>query len=324
MENRKIIRMRELRRKIDALDRALIKIIQRRITAAKGIGKLKSELSLPVFCPERERKVMQRALSLSKQLSVNPKLSGRLFQLVIRECRNVQAEFIKKPDMIIIGNGKMGKKLSKEFNAPVLAGALSELKRLNSPKIILLAVPFSALSEVAGRIKNFLNKEDLVMDISSAKTGTDEIFNELPCGFLATHPLFGPNTEMPGQRWVITGERANALSCWFKDFVSARGCKIVPMAPEAHDRAMAILQGLNHFMLIAFNKTIRNLNFDARKIERFSTASSRLTLEAMKKVSLSGSGTSDELISKPMAKAAIKKFIENVDEAKQKSSPKAL
>lgn len=313
MKNMEIIK---LRNEIDALDGNLIKIIQKRIKMSKRIGKIKAEFLMPLSCLQREKEVLQKASITSKKFNVNPELSEKILGLIISECRNAQIEFIKKPNMIIIGDGKMGKRFSKEFKVPILKEKLSRLRNLNGPKIILLAIPFSALDDITEKIKNFLNEDDLVIDISSTKMGVEQIFSKLNCGFLATHPLFGANTEMSQQKWIITSERRNVLSDWFENLIGAKGCKIVKVKPEIHDKAMAILQGLNHFMLNAFLKTIEDFNFDAKTIEKFSTACSRLTLEAVKKVSLGGISTSSALVNKPMAKVAINKFVENMKELK--------
>ena len=49
------------RRKIDDLDRKLVELLCQRAQAVHEIGKLKSQSGLPVYEPDRERKVFENA-----------------------------------------------------------------------------------------------------------------------------------------------------------------------------------------------------------------------------------------------------------------------
>ncbi len=56
----------KLRTEIDDLDRGIVELLNRRMVAAKKIGKLKAERSEPVYDPAREREVYERITKLAE------------------------------------------------------------------------------------------------------------------------------------------------------------------------------------------------------------------------------------------------------------------
>lgn len=69
-----------LRSKIDALDRAIVRLINRRAAVAQEIGKRKAPLRAPVYDPEREREVYESVVSRNE----GP-LSNETIKAVYRE-----------------------------------------------------------------------------------------------------------------------------------------------------------------------------------------------------------------------------------------------
>src|ERR1700756_3013634 len=51
----------DLRRRIDELDRQLVKLLNERSACALEIGKLKQQGNLPLYQPEREKEVLENA-----------------------------------------------------------------------------------------------------------------------------------------------------------------------------------------------------------------------------------------------------------------------
>ena len=50
------------RKKIDELDRRLVELLNERAQAAHEIGKLKRNTSMPIYEPEREKKIFENVL----------------------------------------------------------------------------------------------------------------------------------------------------------------------------------------------------------------------------------------------------------------------
>jgi chorismate mutase len=81
------------RRKIDDLDRKLVELLSERARAAVEIGKLKRNTSMPVYEPDRERKVFDNVQA------ANPgPLPGRdlvrIYERIMDVMRNIQKEEI--------------------------------------------------------------------------------------------------------------------------------------------------------------------------------------------------------------------------------------
>lgn len=59
-------RLSQLRQEIDAIDKELIQLINRRASCAVEVGQLKRELGIPIYSPHREVDVLQRVMRLNQ------------------------------------------------------------------------------------------------------------------------------------------------------------------------------------------------------------------------------------------------------------------
>jgi len=85
----------EWRRKIDELDRELVKVLNTRARYAEEIGKVKFLQGLEAYSPEREEEVMQNVISHnSGPLSGNA--VRRLYERIIDESRAVERQSMLK------------------------------------------------------------------------------------------------------------------------------------------------------------------------------------------------------------------------------------
>src|SRR5688500_14703783 len=79
----------DLRKKIDALDDALVRLLNARAACALEIGRVKKEAGLPDSQPSREAEV----IAPGQELNVGPLRDGavrRLFELIIDEARRLE------------------------------------------------------------------------------------------------------------------------------------------------------------------------------------------------------------------------------------------
>jgi prephenate dehydrogenase len=78
------------------------------------------------------------------------------------------------------------------------------------------------------------------------------------------HPLFGPTvSSLHNQTIILTPARCGgALSLRLPELLRAEGANLVVMAPDAHDRLMAVIQGLTHFGNLSMADTIRRTGTD--------------------------------------------------------------
>ena len=78
-----------LRRRIDALDESLVRLLNERAGCALAIGDLKREMGLQVYQPEREREVLGHVRAVNPG-PLDEGAIGRLFERIIDEARRLE------------------------------------------------------------------------------------------------------------------------------------------------------------------------------------------------------------------------------------------
>ncbi len=127
--------------------------------------------------------------------------------------------------------------------------------------IVVFAVPLESLEEVARASEKHLRDNALVLDVTSVKMRPVEILSALPprVETLGLHPLFGPQSGKDGIRGlrvalcpVRIGNERYYKVC---DFLTEKlGLLCLKTTPERHDREMARVQAMTHFMSRALKK----------------------------------------------------------------------
>ncbi len=80
-----------LREAIDRVDEVLVRLLNQRAKYAIEIGELKGVLHLPIYSPEREKKVLENAERWSDG-PLSDAAMRRLFERIIDESRRVERE----------------------------------------------------------------------------------------------------------------------------------------------------------------------------------------------------------------------------------------
>ncbi len=127
--------------------------------------------------------------------------------------------------------------------------------------IVVFAVPLEALAGVVAAAEPHLREGALVLDVTSVKMRPVEILSALPSrvDVLGMHPLFGPQSGRDGIRGmrvamcpVRIGNERYYRVC---DFLTEKlGLLCLKTSPEQHDREMARVQAMTHFMSRALKK----------------------------------------------------------------------
>lgn len=81
------------RRKIDELDRRLVELLNQRAQAAHEIGKLKRNLGMPIYEPEREQAVFGNARKVNQGPLPDRDLL-RIYERIMDVMRQIQKEEI--------------------------------------------------------------------------------------------------------------------------------------------------------------------------------------------------------------------------------------
>ncbi|GAB5467090.1 MAG: prephenate dehydrogenase/arogenate dehydrogenase family protein [Rhodospirillales bacterium] len=122
---------------------------------------------------------------------------------------------------------------------------------------VILAVPISAYERTLERIAPHLGADTVLVDVATVKAYTMGLVSGLRPGqpFLATHPMFGPESyakrggNVTGLRIVVTGHNMDpAHYRQLRDALSAAGFSLVETTADAHDKDLAETLFLTHYV----------------------------------------------------------------------------
>jgi prephenate dehydrogenase len=165
----------------------------------------------------------------------------------------------------VIGFGSFGKFLVDKLEGKVElsvydpeqevpAELTSSLENIGKCKYVVLAIPAAAYDEFLPRLKSVVNKDTVIVDISSVKVlPFQKILDVLPDQKrVIMHPLFGPQSaadSFEGHKVVMCPDESTPESyVSIKRFVQELGLEVVELSAEEHDRQMALVQGLTFFV----------------------------------------------------------------------------
>ena len=81
--------LKEKRKKIDLIDRKLLKLLNQRLHVALEIGKIKKEMGEKVYDPKREKEVLRR-LKIKNRGPLKEKDLEKVFRTIMKVCRRFQ------------------------------------------------------------------------------------------------------------------------------------------------------------------------------------------------------------------------------------------
>lgn len=102
------------RRQIDELDRKLVDLISQRAHAAHEIGKLKRDIGMPIYEPDRERAVFENARRANRGPLPDRDLQ-RIYERIMDVMRAIQREEIA-PEPVASGDGLGDTEIDPEVN----------------------------------------------------------------------------------------------------------------------------------------------------------------------------------------------------------------
>lgn len=138
----------------------------------------------------------------------------------------------------------------------------SSIDEVTDVDILILAVPVQFLEDTLKVIKTKVKRGSLVVDVSSVKMKPVELMKKhLPKNveILGTHPLFGPQSGaegIAGLNMVMCPVRINNVRLRFiNQFLEDEmELNLLDRTPEVHDKQMAYVQALTHFIGRAINE----------------------------------------------------------------------
>lgn len=151
--------------------------------------------------------------------------------------------------------------------------------------LALISVPVTATRAVAERLAPFMPAGCILCDVCSVKVNPLQDMLAAYAGpVVGTHPLFGPvipegfdpRVAITPGRETLGGGAAEAVA----DVFARAGFTPFASTAEEHDRAMAVVQGLNFITTVAYLAAARQ----TPGIENFRTPSFERRLEAARKM----------------------------------------
>jgi chorismate mutase len=84
----------DLRRNIDRVDEVLVRLLNERARCVCEIGRLKKELGIEVYQPDREKDVLNHVRAIASEGPLGPDAIVRLFERIIDEARRLERRVV--------------------------------------------------------------------------------------------------------------------------------------------------------------------------------------------------------------------------------------
>ena len=172
---------------------------------------------------------------------------------------------------IIGGTGKMGRLFVPIFERAgyevLVSGrstALTNTQLAELCDIVIVSVPIHDTVRVIEEIAPVMTKDQLLCDFTSLKVLPVAAMLESEAMVIGLHPLFGPTVASLRHQTIIVcparapEETINSLVSLF----TREGANCTLATPEQHDRMMAVVQGLTHFVTLCMADSVRRLGLD--------------------------------------------------------------
>ncbi len=127
--------------------------------------------------------------------------------------------------------------------------------------VLMVSVPIRETIQVVQDLAPHLSEDQVFCDLTSIKTGPVQAMLASKAQVVGFHPMFGPTASgLCGQAIIATPARCEkqALEQILEVFRS-QGARVTISTPEEHDRIMAVVQGLTHFVTLSMAETMRRV-----------------------------------------------------------------
>lgn len=267
------IYLKEVRSKIDEIDHQIIDLLKRRQMLAHEVLKTKIERKLPIFVPQREEEKVQHYRKMAEERGMDPTWAEDFLRMVMTASRDSQSidkfpSSTEEPKTIVFvgGAGGMGK-LYARFAAG--SGHIvrvldkddwdSAAMLLRGADVALITVPIHVTEATIRRVAPLLDKETILADFTSVKSGPMKAMLEAhPGPVVGLHPMHGPDVKnLSKQLMLISGGRGEEASAWLIRQFHLWGMRTKFVEPEKHDHAMNHVQGLRHFVALLHGSYMR-------------------------------------------------------------------
>jgi prephenate dehydrogenase len=181
---------------------------------------------------------------------------------------------------IIGGTGKMGHLFVPVFERAgyevLVSGRSTECSAGDLARdcdIVIVSVPIRNTVRVIKKIAPLMKPGQLLCDFTSLKVKPVAAMLESKADVVGLHPMFGPTVgSLRSQTIIVCPARVDDKK--LQDFVAIfrkEGARCTLATPEEHDRMMAVVQGLTHYVTLCMAESIRRLGVDIGSTEEFTS-----------------------------------------------------
>jgi len=179
---------------------------------------------------------------------------------------------------IIGGTGKMGRLFVPVFERAgfevLVSGrktAFTNEKLAADCDIVIVSVPIHDTCRVIAEIAPLMRSDQLLCDFTSLKVKPVEAMLASEASVIGLHPMFGPSvSSIRGQTIIVCPARADEFRTeTLLRVFRGEGATCTITTPEEHDRTVAVVQGLTHFVTLCVADTVRRLGVDLKKTAEF-------------------------------------------------------
>ncbi|HHH31132.1 MAG TPA: bifunctional chorismate mutase/prephenate dehydrogenase [Polyangiaceae bacterium] len=277
-----------LRALIDAVDRDMLQLLGRRMALVAEVAQSKRSTGKRIRDFEREREVLDDRRQRASQLGLSAGVIESMWRLVLWASRDKQASLRAEVPLdvepvtvaVIGGHGGMGRLFARTFSdlghAVMVVDLDTELTAVEAARhadVVVISVPIEVTEEVIREVGPHLRPSALLMDLTSVKAAPlQAMLESTEASVVGTHPMFGPNVHsLQGQRIVICSGRGEPWEAWLREMLRARGVEVTDAEADQHDRAMAVVQVLNHFQTQVMGLTLARLGVPVQESLRFAS-----------------------------------------------------
>lgn len=266
-----------LRARIDAIDREVLLLLERRNEIVADIARHKRAHGVPIRDRRREDELIRDRRARAADLGLAPEAIESMYRLILWASRDRQAALRAEvpPDLpprtvaVVGGHGGMGRLMAAVFadlgHAVLVADVDTDLTpeaAAAEADVVVVSVPIDRTVEVVRRIGPCVRDDALLTDVTSIKTAPMQaMLAHCRGSVVGLHPLFGPSVHtMQGQRVVVVPGRGDSWQAWLETMLRARGLTLHRCTADEHDRAMAVVQVLTHFATEVVGRTLVELD----------------------------------------------------------------
>jgi prephenate dehydrogenase len=181
---------------------------------------------------------------------------------------------------IIGGTGKMGQLFVPVFERAgyevLVSGRHTGLTNADLAKqcdLVIVSVPIRDTVKVIGEIAPLLARNQLFCDFTSLKVKPMEAMLKSKANVVGLHPMFGPTVgSLKSQTIIVCPVRVEEhLLHRLVAVFGKEGARCTMTTPEEHDRMMAVVQGLTHYVTLCMADSIRRLGLDIEATKEFTS-----------------------------------------------------